>query len=88
MAYEQRPGQFSLFKNDKEGNDKRPDYKGDGMDLNGNLVRVSAWLRDGAKGKYMSCKFELKEGGQAAPARPAAQKPDDNGFDDGLDIPF
>lgn len=66
-----------MFKNDKEGNDKRPDYKGDGMDLNGNLVRVSAWLRDGSKGKFMSCKFELKDKDQSAMGapEPAAPKP-------------
>lgn len=95
MAYEQRPGQFSLFKNDKEGNDKRPDYKGDGMDLNGNLVRVSAWLRDGSKGKFMSCKFELKydkfelkyePSAKPAPARRAPPPSPSNDFED--DIPF
>lgn len=88
MAYEQRPGQFSLFKNDKEGNDKRPDYKGDGMDLNGNLVRVSAWLRDGSKGKFLSCKFELKDEQAAKPAQARRTPPPapSNDFED--DIPF
>ncbi len=31
MAYEQKPGDFTLFKNDKEGNEKRPDYTGNGL---------------------------------------------------------
>ena len=32
MAYEHKPGSFSLFKNDKGDNEKRPDYTGEGMD--------------------------------------------------------
>jgi hypothetical protein len=81
MTYEHKPGTFSLFKNDKQGNDKRPDYKGDGVDIDGTPVRVSAWLRDGKNGKYMSCKIEPKEARQE-PAKPAQ--------DDGLDsdLPF
>lgn len=66
MAYEPKPGQFSLFKNDKEGNEARPDYRGDGMDLAGNAIKVSAWLKKGQKGTFMSCKFELKDPIQAA----------------------
>ncbi len=73
MSYEHKPGTFSLFKNDKEGNDKRPDYKGDGADLDGNPIKVSAWLRDGKKGKYLSCKIEAKEDRAPNPAsKPAA----------------
>ena len=59
MAYEPKPGSFSLFKNDKEGNEMRPDYTGNGLDLEGNPVRVSAWIKEGAKGKFMSCKMEV-----------------------------
>jgi hypothetical protein len=60
MAYEHKPGSFSLFKNDKQGNEKRPDYTGEGVSLDGTPIKVSAWLKDGAKGKFMSCKFEHK----------------------------
>ena len=38
MAFEPKPGQFSLFKNDKGDNDARPDYTGDGADLDGNQI--------------------------------------------------
>ncbi len=61
MAYEHKPGSFSLFKNDRKEKDSHPDYKGDGMDLEGNPVWVSAWLKDGAKGKFMSCQIKRKE---------------------------
>ena len=64
--YIAKPGTFNLFKNDKEGNENRPDYKGDGADMEGNPVQVSAWLKESAKGtKYMSCKMEPKRAAQA-----------------------
>lgn len=67
MAYEQKPGQFALFKNDKQGNDKRPDYRGDGLDLAGNKIRVSAWIKEGRNGKFMSCNFQLAEKQESKP---------------------
>ena len=69
MAYEQRPGQFSLFKNEKT-NPAWPDYKGDGMDLDGNPIWVSAWLKDGKQGKFMSCSFKLKTENPQRQAKP------------------
>lgn len=56
----------NLFKNDKGDNDKRPDYRGDAM-INGELVEMAAWIKDGQKGKYMSISFKVKE---EAPAKP------------------
>lgn len=64
MAYEHKPGSFSLFKNDKQGNEKRPDYTGEGMSLDGTPIKVSAWLKDGAKGKFMSCSIQGKTHGE------------------------
>jgi hypothetical protein len=61
MAYEHKPGTFSLFKNDRKESDRHPDYKGDGMDNDGNAIWVSAWLKDGAKGKFMSCQIKRKD---------------------------
>jgi len=61
MAYENKPGEFALFKNDKEGNEKRPDYRGDGIDLEGNAIEVAAWIKQGKNGKFMSCRFKPKE---------------------------
>jgi hypothetical protein len=58
MAYEPKPGQFSLFKNDKEGNDARPDYKGTLALESGEVVRIAGWLKDGAKGKFLSLKVD------------------------------
>lgn len=60
MAYEQKPGEFALFKNDKGDNPKRPDYRGDGLDLNGKPVEIACWLKEGKKGKFMSCNMKPK----------------------------
>lgn len=57
--YQHKPGSFSLFKNDKQGNDNWPDYKGVGIDLEGNHIEVAAWLKKGAKGTFMSCAFKI-----------------------------
>jgi hypothetical protein len=61
-----------LFKNVKGDNEKRPDYKGS-AEIEGVQYWVSAWIRDGAKGKFMSMKYEAKEVQAAKPApKPAA----------------
>lgn len=62
-----------LFKNDKQGNEKRPDYKGS-CEIYGNQLWVSAWVRDkkDGSGKYMSLKFEPKDGKESKPAKVAA----------------
>ena len=66
MAYEAKAGTFSLFKNQNKLKDTHPDYSGDGKDLGGNEIYVSAWLKEGKNGKFMSCSFKLKEAKQAA----------------------
>lgn len=54
MAYELKDNTFSLFENDKRGNDKAPDYKGKGM-INGKEVQVSIWKKTSASGiSFMS----------------------------------
>lgn len=60
-----------LFKNDKGDNEKRPDYKGS-AEIEGVQYWVSAWIKEGAKGKFMSMKYERKE--QQAQATPAQQQ--------------
>ena len=61
MAYEHKPGTFAIFKNDKEGNEMRPDYTGEGADLNGKPIRVACWIKTGKKDKFLSCKFQIKD---------------------------
>ena len=84
MAYEPRPGSLSLFKNDRKTQDNHPDYRGDGMDLEGRPVWVSAWLKEGAKGKFFSMSLKYKDAQpDAAPKQGASLPPD---FDDS--VPF
>lgn len=48
-----------LFKNDKNGNDKAPDYKGF-CEVNGEKLSMAAWIREkkDGSGKFMSIRFE------------------------------
>ena len=82
MAYEAKPGTFSLFKNQNKQKETHPDYSGDGKDFDGNEIYVSAWLKDGKNGKFMSCSFKLKD------AKPAAKQAPASTFDDLEDAPF
>lgn len=92
MSYEHKEGSGSLFKNDKKLTEKHPDYKGDGM-IGGKQVWISAWIKDGAKGKFMSLSIQEKEQVQQqgmATARAASEPVKDfAGFDDmDSDLPF
>lgn len=77
MAYEMKDLQGSLFVNDKQGNDRRPDMKGKIL-INGQTYWLSAWKQQSQQGQtYLSLKAELSQGATAAPAAP---KPQDDGF--------
>lgn len=81
-----------LFKNDRKEQDNHPDYKGS-INVGGVEFWLSAWIKEGNKGKFMSLSIKPKEQQpaprQAPPARrPAAARPA-SGFDDmDDDIPF
>jgi uncharacterized protein (DUF736 family) len=70
----------ALFKNDKEGNDNRPDYKGQG-NVNGVEVWISAWIKKSANGTtFMSLSFRRKDEdkhSRPTQAKPAAPQDDD-----------
>lgn len=86
MAYEPKPGSFSLFKNDRKEKDSHPDYKGDGLAPDGTPVWVSAWLKEGKNGKFMSCSMQAKQA-QESNGKPRQSKGMTNEeIDDG--IPF
>ena len=75
----------ALFRNDKEGNEKRPDYRGQ-LDVEGVEYWVSAWIKTSKKGdKYMSLSIQPKEDREDAKPAPKKQA-DEAPFDD--DIPF
>lgn len=61
MAYEPKPGSFSLFRNDRKEKDTHPDYRGDGMTLDGQPAWISAWLKESNGKKFFSISLQLKE---------------------------
>ena len=48
-----------LFKNDKKETDKSPDYRGN-CEIGGQEYWVSAWVKQGKSGKFLSLSFTEK----------------------------
>lgn len=78
MAFQQNPGTGALFRNDKDGNESRPDYKGDLTLENGEKIRIAGWLKDGAKGKFLSLKVDKPRDDREAVKSPSGGR--DEGF--------
>jgi hypothetical protein len=74
----------SLFKNDRKESDSHPDYQGS-INVNGDELWLSAWIKDGKNGKFMSLSVKPKEA-QKTPQKPVKQAPKQE-FDDS-DVPF
>ena len=77
-----------LFKNDYKEKDSHPDYKGSFTDAEGNEWDLSAWIKDGRKGKFMT--LSASEPYQQSPGDNNQSPPQNNtppeSFDD--QIPF
>jgi hypothetical protein len=58
-----------LFKNDRKEKDTHPDYKGS-CEVDGEEYWISAWIKEGRNGKFMSLSFTEKEDQKPAPAPP------------------
>lgn len=75
---------FSLFENDKKGNDKAPDYKGKGL-VSGVEVRIAVWKRKSQSGiEYLSGAIEEV----AKPDMPQPEKEPAKEELNDSDIPF
>lgn len=81
MAYERRDNSGSLFKNTQKKTDNHPHYRGDGI-INGQDVWISAWLKSGKKGTFMSLAFSPKD------ERGEKQQSDSKPVANDEDIPF
>ena len=103
MSYEPKDGDISIFKNDKKGNERRPDYRGDAL-ICGVKYTISLWVRTSKKSgrQFMSGNVSLdgEYGERAHSAGPKAQSPatppqvtpapatTTNEAEDGTDLPF
>lgn len=57
--YEKKPGDISVFKNDRKEKENHPDYKILGLDLNGDKIKGALWLKTDRNGnKFMAGKIE------------------------------
>lgn len=69
MAFEQRDMSGALFKNDKKGNEKRPDYTGKAM-VDGEEYRLAAWIKESRGGqKFLSLSFTDPDESRESDAR-------------------
>jgi hypothetical protein len=78
MAYD-NTNSGALFKNDKQGNENWADYKGS-ININGAEFWVSAWIKQGKSGKFMSLAVKPKDAAAKTASTPQPS-PD-------ADIPF
>jgi hypothetical protein len=85
MAFELREGQGSLFRNENRTGDNQPNARGDAL-IGGVVYEISAWTKEGKKGKFQSLSIKPKQQREHGERRnPSGGYPDD---DDGGPIPF
>jgi uncharacterized protein (DUF736 family) len=71
-----------LFKNDKKGNEKAPDYKGK-VNIEGKEKDIAGWIREGKSGKFISIKIsEMMKKDNVFDNKPKSV------FDNKTDLPF
>jgi hypothetical protein len=61
MAFEHKDNTGSLFRNERREKDTHPTHQGQAK-IDGLEYWVSAWVKEGAKGKFFSMAFKLKDG--------------------------
>lgn len=76
MEYDNR-NRGALFKNDKATTEKHPGYTGK-INVDGVDYYLSAWLKDGSKGKFFSLSVKPVEEKPAAKPKSVMDIPDDD----------
>ena len=71
-----------LFRNDRKSGDRDPDYRGTAT-INGSEFKMSAWLKKGKNGTFMSFAFTPDDAPKSTTAKSAKAKAASN-----LDRPF
>ena len=71
MAYEIRELSGSLFKNEKKTEEKHPQMQGSCL-IDGVEYWISAWTKDGAKGRWQSLAFKRKDAKPDSKPAPAS----------------
>lgn len=74
-----------LFKNTRKTTDKHPDYNGSAT-IDGEDYWLSAWIKEGKSGKFMSLAFKVKDGAAVGKNQTGKTKVDD--LDDDGERPF
>jgi len=72
MAYEQKDMSGTLFKNDRREKDSHPHAKGTAL-IDGVEYWISAWTKEGSKGKFQSLSFQRKEPARETPSQQSSQ---------------
>jgi hypothetical protein len=81
MAFEIRELSGSLFKNEKKTEEKHPQMQGSCL-IEGVEYWISAWTKEGTKGRFQSLAFKRKDAKpESKPAPTSIEQMDD-------DIPF
>ena len=80
MVFEKRDNSGTLGRNQNKAESKHPDHKGQAT-INGVDYWVSAWVKQGANGKFFSLSFTPKDAASEASSPTAAVSVDD-------EIPF
>jgi hypothetical protein len=83
MAYEQKEGNGSLFKNKYKAKEGQPDYKGN-IKINGVEIQLVAYLNDYKDGKYLKIIVDNKPKKEAFTPRGNDEMPKD----ELNDVPF